>query len=85
MIEISTIEKIKQLLTTNLSPTFLEITDQSAQHAGHIGNTGGGHYTVIISSPLFSGQSRLTSHRKIYTILDVLMKHDIHALKIILK
>jgi BolA protein len=85
MNELTTLEKIYALLTEKLAPTFLEITDQSAAHAGHAGNTGGGHYTVTIASPLFTGESLLATHRQIYAALGSLIKNEIHALKIILK
>ena len=38
-----------------LAPSKLEIIDESHLHAGHAGNTGGGHYKVLIVSEQFAG------------------------------
>ena len=64
-----------------LQPSALDITDDSAQHAGHVGASGGGgHYTLRIVSERFAGQTRVARHRLVYATLDVLMQHQIHAL-----
>ena len=74
-----------------LQPVSLEIIDDSASHAGHAGaqdhaaRTGaheGTHFELTIVSPVFSGQSPVARHRKIYDMLGDLMKTRIHALKI---
>lgn len=77
-----TAQLIKQLLNEALSPESLEIIDNSAAHAGHAGNQGGGHYHVTIVSPLFEGKSLVQRHQMIYRALGDLMKHKIHALGI---
>ncbi len=74
-----------------LQPTLLEVTDDSASHAGHsgaaahtarTGQTGGSHFVLTIESPVFAGKSLIARHRLIYAELDGLMKTHIHALKI---
>lgn len=75
------IEEIKSRLE-NLSPSRLEIQDDSALHAGHKGNGGGGHFTLTIVSPAFCGQSAVARHRMIYQALSDLMPNKIHALSI---
>jgi len=66
-----------------LKPTILELTDDSAQHVGHAGNTtGGGHYTVMIDSPQFFGLTTLEKHQLIYKQVADLIPHKIHALRI---
>jgi BolA protein len=77
-----TVHLIKQLLTEALHPEKLEIIDNSAAHAGHAGNQGGGHYHVTIVSPLFEGKSLVQRHQLVYRALGELMKHQIHALGI---
>lgn len=77
-----TAQLIKQLLTEALHPEKLEIIDNSAVHAGHAGNRGGGHYHVTIVSPLFEGKSLVQRHQLIYRALGDLMKQQIHALGI---
>ncbi|NOQ82012.1 MAG: BolA/IbaG family iron-sulfur metabolism protein [Methylophaga sp.] len=76
-----TVTKLQQVLT-NLNPSHLEIQDDSALHAGHAGNTGGGHYTITIVSDNFDNLSLLKRHRLVYDTIGTLMKTDVHALSI---
>lgn len=73
---------IKSRLAT-LEPSLLEIEDDSAAHAGHKGNGGGGHFNVKIVSSHFSKKSQIIRHRLIYQILADLMPQQIHALSIL--
>lgn len=66
-----------------LEPVSLEIQDDSAQHAGHAGNTGGGHFTVKIVSSQFSQKSQIMRHRMIYQALTNLIPQQIHAISIL--
>lgn len=77
----SVVQKLTQVLSS-LNPTYLDIQDDSALHAGHAGNTGGSHFTVTIVSDNFTGLSLLKRHRLVYAAADALMKNDIHALSI---
>lgn len=65
-----------------LEPAALKIIDDSALHAGHQGNGGGGHFTLHITSSHFCGKSQIMRHRLIYQALSDLMPHKIHALSI---
>lgn len=81
-----TINLIREKLTHSLSPTKLEIIDDSHLHIGHAGaKSGGGHFTIIISAEIFNDKSLIESHRLIYEVLDDLMKKEIHALQIKIK
>jgi len=78
----NTAELIEQKLTV-LQPSLLQIQDDSALHAGHEGaKGGGGHYSVTIVSPQFSGKNTLARHRLIYAALGSMMQQQIHALAI---
>ena len=66
----------------SLSPTQLEIRDDSAKHAGHAGAREGGHYHVVIRSAAFAGVPALERHRMVYAAAAELMGRDIHALSI---
>ena len=78
----STIDDIKSRLAA-LHPAHIEITDDSASHAGHAGaKSGGGHYFLTIVSEAFAGQATLARHRKIYDLLGDMMQKQIHALSI---
>jgi BolA protein len=65
-----------------LNPTHLKIQDDSHLHAGHAGNQGGGHYTVLIVSEAFEGLSLVKRHRLVFSLVDSLMQQAIHALSI---
>jgi BolA protein len=65
-----------------LEPIELKVSDDSALHAGHKGNGGGGHFTLRITSSHFCGKSLIMRHRLIYQALAELMPHQIHALSI---
>ncbi|RLA12299.1 MAG: BolA family transcriptional regulator [Gammaproteobacteria bacterium] len=71
-----------ELALTQLNPSYLNIQDDSALHAGHAGNTGGGHFTITIISDNFDGLSIIKRHRLVYDAAKVLMEKDIHALSI---
>ena len=66
-----------------LSPLVLEITDDSALHAGHPGAAGGaGHFSVTIVSEQFLGLSRIARHRTVLERVGDLIPHPVHALAI---
>ena len=67
----------------SLEPISLEIQDDSAAHAGHKGNSGGGHFTVKMLSSHFSQKSQIMRHRLIYQALSDLIPQQIHAISIV--
>jgi BolA protein len=77
------IAEIKIRLERELSPTHIDIIDESHLHAGHAGAaSGAGHFNVTVVSERFAGQSPIQRHRLVYSALDDLMKSEIHALSI---
>jgi BolA family transcriptional regulator, general stress-responsive regulator len=75
------IEEITSRLQT-LTPMTIDIEDESAMHAGHKGNSGGGHFKLNITSSHFYKKSQIMRHRIIYQILADLIPSKIHALSI---
>lgn len=65
-----------------LAPASLHLEDESAQHAGHAGAAGGGHYRLTIVSSRFAGLGAVARHRLVYEALGDLMQKGIHALAI---
>jgi BolA family transcriptional regulator, general stress-responsive regulator len=65
-----------------LEPDLLDLRDDSAMHAGHAGNTGGGHFSLTLVSSQFHGKSQIMRHRAIYQALQDLIPNFIHALSI---
>jgi len=83
MINLDRVTLIKEKLTAALTPTLLEIKDDSDKHAGHAGaKQGGGHFSVTIVSSIFTEKTLIQRHRLVYAALDELMKTKIHALSI---
>lgn len=76
--------EIERLLTEALAPTHLAVINDSASHAGHMGDDGTGesHFTVEIESAAFAGQSRLSRQRMVNRALGDLPGQRVHALAI---
>lgn len=76
-------ERIRALLEAALQPLAIELTDESALHAGHAGAaSGGGHYRLRIVSPRFEGLRLVMRHRLVYDSVHDMMHKEIHALAI---
>jgi len=76
-------QRIRALLDAALQPTLLELTDESALHAGHAGAaSGGGHYRLKIVSARFEGLKLVMRHRLVYDSVHDMMHTEIHALAI---
>jgi len=77
------VELIRRQLSAALSPTELDIEDESHRHAGHAGaRDGRGHFRVRVVSAAFTGKAPLARHRLVYAALGEMMQTDIHALAI---
>lgn len=75
----STARRIEQLLQQRLTPTHLEVRDESAAHVGHA-NAGKGHFRVKVVSTCFAGLAPLQRHRLVNDALASLLVNDVHAL-----
>jgi BolA protein len=71
-------------LASALSPSRIELVDDSEEHRGHGGYNPAGesHFTLRIVSPAFAGKSRVERQRMIYAALGDLMRERVHALSI---
>ncbi|WP_206367464.1 BolA family protein [Sphingomonas sinipercae] len=67
-----------------LSPTRIELTDDSEKHRGHGGYNPAGesHFSLLIESPAFAGQSRVQRQRLVHNALGDLLHERVHALSI---
>jgi BolA family transcriptional regulator, general stress-responsive regulator len=83
MSESSLVSEIRATLQRELTPTSLEIVDDSARHAGHAGAREGGHFRVTLVSSAFQGRPQLERHRLVYAAVAPLMGRGIHALNIV--
>lgn len=75
---------IKMKLTEALTPSLLELVDESALHAGHAGARpqGESHFRLLVVSDEFESCGRVERQRMVYQVLGDLMTTDIHALSI---
>jgi len=76
---------LDSVLRSSLSPSFLEVIDESAAHAGHSGGNAEGrgtHFRVRIAAPAFEGLSRVARHRLVYDALRSFTDAGLHALAI---
>ena len=76
--------EMRRRLDSALSPTKVELVDDSEQHRGHGGYNPAGesHFTLRIESPAFVGKNRVERQRMIYAALGDLMDARVHALSI---
>ena len=77
-------DQITARLTQALSPTQLVVLNESASHAGHMGDDGTGesHFRVEVTSAAFAGLNRVARQRLVNQALADLLKDRIHALAI---
>lgn len=77
-------DTIEIKITEALAPAALDITDDSALHAGHAGARPGGesHFTVTIVAEAFVDKSRVDRQRLINTLLADEFAAGLHALSL---
>jgi BolA protein len=84
-------ERIKATLQAALTPSSIEVIDESHKHAGHAhavtrrgtaGAAGETHFRVKLVSERFRGQSRVDRHRAINHLLACEFENGVHALAI---
>lgn len=77
-------DQIVRALREQLSIDHIDIQDKTADHAQHseAQKSGGGHFSLLIVSSDFEGQSILRRHRMVYEALKKGFKSQIHALSL---
>lgn len=77
-------QRLFEALKEALSPTFLEVINESHLHAGHAGSpgTGGSHFCVRITAPSLEVLSRVEAQRRIYASVGTAWQEGLHALRI---
>ena len=80
-----TSDALTERLQKRLNPNLLEVIDESAAHAGHVGANDSGfgtHFRVRIGGAQFQGISRVARHRLVYDALQDFIDQGLHALAI---
>ncbi len=80
-------DRIAAILTQNFAPATLRVQDDSARHAGHAGAAPGGetHYSILLVSSAFVGQSRVARSRAVHAALAAEFEDGMHALALTLR
>lgn len=77
----SVAETIENKLRGELSPTFLEVHNESGMHAVPKGSET--HFKVVVVSASFEGMSRVARHQRVYAALQAELRAGVHALAIV--
>jgi BolA protein len=72
-------------LSVALSPSALDVVDDSARHAGHAGAGEGGesHFNVTVEAAIFAGLNRVARQRLVYDLLAEELAGPVHALSLV--
>ena len=76
-------DRIEEKLAASFSPSFLQVIDESHEHAGHAGHadsSGESHFRVRLVSAAFVGKSRIDRHRDVNRVLAAEFAAGVHAL-----
>ena len=79
-------DTMRRKLMERFAPTRLDVTDDSARHAGHVGHPGGAgqggetHFSVVVVSRVFVGLGRIARQRLVYETLAAELAGGVHAL-----
>jgi len=79
--------RLTAVLTETFAPTVLQVVDDSAHHAGHMGAAAGGqtHYSILLVSDAFRGMSRVDRSRAVHAALAAEFAGGMHALALRLR
>lgn len=79
--------EMETLLTAAFAPTRLRVVNDSASHAGHMGDDGSGesHFSVEIEAAAFAGMNRVARQRAVNTALADLLRERVHALTMVVR
>ena len=77
-------QEMLRRINSSLSPSRVELVDDSERHRGHGGYNPAGesHFTLHIESAAFAGKSRLDRQRLVHAALGDLLDERVHALSI---
>jgi len=73
---------IREKISRALSPLHVELEDDSARHAGHVGARTGGetHFDLLVVASAFAGLTRVARQRMVYAALAEELAGPVHAL-----
>ncbi|WP_419728681.1 BolA family protein [Lichenicola sp.] len=84
--------RMRAAMMERFHPELLEISDESARHAGHAGmrergpaGVGETHYAMLLVSEAFQGSSRVQRSRLVHEALGPEFRSGLHALSLTLR
>ncbi len=85
--EASRASRLEAALRAAFAPAVLQITDESARHAGHSGARPEGetHFSVLVVADAFRGMSRVARSRAVHAALSAELAGGLHALTLTLR
>lgn len=69
---------IETILATHLSPTYLDVLNESDQH--NVPANSETHFRVVVASAEFDAQRKVARHQRIYALLAAQLEGPVHAL-----
>jgi BolA protein len=77
-------QEMLRRINSSLSPSHVELIDDSERHRGHGGYNPAGesHFTLRVESAAFAGKSRVERQRLVHAALGDLLEERVHALSI---
>ena len=78
-------KRIETTLKNAFDPVFIEVRDDSKQHAGHQSIEEGAmetHFYINMVTLSFRGYSKVKMHRKVYELLKEEFESRLHALEL---
>lgn len=80
-------KEIEEILQKQFQIDFLEVTNNSHLHAGHMGDNGSGntHFKIEIKAKELVGLSKINAHRAVNKLMNPLFEKGLHALEIKIK
>jgi BolA protein len=73
---------IETRITESLTPSVLDVVDESHRHSS--GKGAESHFNVTVVSEAFEGENRVKRHRRIHSLLGDQMEAGLHALTLTL-
>ena len=76
--------RMREKLMVALTPTRLDVVNESHLHEGHASSPGTGesHFRILIVSEAFAGKSRIERHRLVNDAVREELSDGVHALAI---
>lgn len=76
----SRVQRIHDILSTELTPSLLDIKDESHQHS--VPKNSESHFNILIVSEYFNDLNRISRHRKVNQLIHDEFSKGLHALSL---